>query len=118
MRVILTVSALALSLALVGCNNAEVAVQEKRESTNLLMENKQTQREIILRDSIYDPLPEGIQEVQAFPDKGGPQLLPNVDVNTPIIISKMPYRDLKKLPVEETEADDAAKAAEGIAKNE
>ncbi|SHN73760.1 hypothetical protein [Desulfitobacterium chlororespirans] len=92
---ILTASALALSLALVGCNNEEVSVEEKDQNT-LSVESVQLERKVIIRNSIADPLPAEAQKALSLPGKGGPQQLPNVDLSTPIIITKMPYPERNK----------------------
>lgn len=92
---ILTASALALSLALVGCSNVEVSIEEKDLST-LSVESVQLERKVIIRNSISDPLPAEAQKALSLPDKGGPQQLPNVDLSTPIIITKMPYPERNK----------------------
>ncbi|EHL03904.1 hypothetical protein HMPREF0322_05396 [Desulfitobacterium hafniense DP7] len=92
---ILTASALALSLALVGCSNVEVSIEEKDQNT-LSVESVQLERKIIIRNSIADPLPAEAQKALSLPDKGGPQQLPNVDLSTPIIITKMPYPERNK----------------------
>ena len=94
-KMFLAASALALSLALVGCSNVKVSVEEKDQST-LSVESIQLERKIIIRNSIADPLPEEAQKALSLPDKGGPQRLPNVDLSTPIIITKMPYPERNK----------------------
>ena len=94
-KMFLAASALALSLALVGCSNVKVSVEEKDQST-LSVESIQLERKIIIRNSIADPLPEEAQKALSLPDKGGPQQLPNVDLSTPIIITKMPYPEINK----------------------
>ncbi|AFL99282.1 hypothetical protein Desde_0838 [Desulfitobacterium dehalogenans ATCC 51507] len=91
---ILTASVLVLSSVLV-CSNVEVSVKEKDQST-LSVESGQLKRKVIIRNSIYDPLPAGAQKALSLPDKAGPQQLPNVDLSTPIIITKMPYHERKK----------------------
>ena len=99
---ILTASALALSLALVGCSNVEVSVEKKevsveeKDQNTLSVESVQLERKIIIRNSISDPLPAEAQKALSLPDKGGPQQLPNVDLSTPIIITKMPYPERNK----------------------
>lgn len=99
---ILTASALALSLALVGCSNVEVSVEEKevsveeKDQNTLSVESVQLERKVIIRNSIADPLPAEAQKALSLPGKGGPQQLPNVDLSTPIIITKMPYPEINK----------------------
>ncbi len=93
--VILIASVLALSLVLVGCSNVEVSVEEKEQNT-LSVESAQLERKVIIRNSIADPLPAEAQKALSLPDKGGPQQLPNVDLSTPIIITKMPYPERNK----------------------
>ena len=93
--VILIASVLALSLALVGCSNVEVSIEEKDQNT-LSVESAQLERKVIIRNSIADPLPAEAQKALSLPDKGGPQQLPNVDLSTPIIITKMPYPERNK----------------------
>ncbi len=93
--VILIASVLALSLVLVGCSNVEVSVEEKDQNT-LSVESVQLERKVIIRNSIADPLPAEAQKALSLPGKGGPQQLPNVDLSTPIIITKMPYPEINK----------------------
>lgn len=104
---VLTALALTLSLALVGCSNVEVNVEasaaekveasaEEKDQSDLSVESVQLERKIIIRNSIADPLPEEAQKALSLPDKGGPQQLPNVDLSTPIIITKMPYPERNK----------------------
>ena len=90
--IILAASALVMGLALVGPSNVEVGVKDKEQS-NLAIGSGLLKREVIIRDSIYDSLPAEAQKTLSLPKKAGPQQLPNVDLTTPIIITKMPYRE-------------------------
>jgi len=87
---VLTALALAFSLALVGCSNAELSVKEKEQSA-FFAGSGQLKRKVITRNSISEPLPPEAEKALSTPDKSGPQQLPNVDLSTPIIITKMPY---------------------------
>ncbi|EHQ91050.1 hypothetical protein [Desulfosporosinus youngiae] len=90
-KLILVLMILTLGLALDGCSNIEeLTVKEKQEST-LFTGNDQLKRKIIIRDSVYDPLPSEAINILSLPDNNELQQLPNVDLNTPIIITKMPY---------------------------
>ncbi|WP_156774232.1 hypothetical protein [Fictibacillus arsenicus] len=48
------------------------------------------QREVIIRDSVDEPLPPTVKNVQTMPNKREPQPLPNAELDKPIVITKMP----------------------------
>ncbi|RZT15498.1 hypothetical protein [Fictibacillus sp. BK138] len=50
------------------------------------------QREVIIRDSVDEPLPPTAKNVQTMPDKREPQPLPNADFDKIIVITKMPIK--------------------------
>ena len=118
---LLLISACILSLTLVGCSKAEASSEDIKENPLLAeswsAETGQLERQVILKDSVYDPLPEGVEEVDYWPDGAGPQLLPNVDMDAPIIISRMPYYENKCPQVKSTEALESVSNQGGTGRN-
>ncbi|KPD00286.1 hypothetical protein LR69_01576 [Geobacillus sp. BCO2] len=51
---------------------------------------------IIIRDSVADPLLPHVKQAGAMETTSEPQLLPNVNLNDPIVITKMPHRQKTK----------------------
>ncbi|MBH0162076.1 hypothetical protein [Fictibacillus sp. 26RED30] len=49
-------------------------------------------RQVIIRDSVDEPLPPTAKNVQTMPNKHEPQPLPNAELNKPIVITKMPLK--------------------------
>jgi len=46
---------------------------------------------VIIRDSVDQPLSPHVKQAGAMETTSEPQLLPNVDLNHPIVITKMPH---------------------------
>jgi len=51
------------------------------------------QRQVIIRDSVDEPLPPTAKNVQTMPNKREPQPLPNAELDKPIVITKMPIKN-------------------------
>ncbi|MCK7605326.1 MULTISPECIES: hypothetical protein [Geobacillus] len=51
---------------------------------------------VIIRDSVDDPLPPEVKKAGAMEEKNEPQLLPNVNLDDPIVITKMPQIDANR----------------------
>lgn len=49
-------------------------------------------RQVIIRDSVDEPLPPTAKNVQTMPNKSEPQPLPNAELDKPIVITKMPIK--------------------------
>jgi len=90
-KLILVLIISTLGLVLNGCSNTEELTVKEKHKSILFAGNDQLKRKIIIRDSIYDPLPSDAINILSLPDNSGLQQLPNVDLNTPIVITKMPY---------------------------
>lgn len=72
-------------ICLFGC-------EEKQQTQE--NEKNQYKQKVIIRDSVYSPLPDEAEGVQYMPSGvGGPQNIPNFDLDDPIIISKMPVEN-------------------------
>jgi hypothetical protein len=86
---IFTAFALLLSASLFGCNHAEDEVQNNEQKRDL-------NRNMIIVDSVNEPLPPEANNVQSLPSKKEPQQIPNANLNEPIVITKMPYSETKR----------------------
>ncbi|MDR3600309.1 MAG: hypothetical protein P4L49_07490 [Desulfosporosinus sp.] len=97
-KVILALIVLTSCLVLVGCSNTDLTAKEKSGNA-VFVGNELLKRKVIIRNSICDPLPPEANIVRSLPDEVGPQQLPNVDLSTPIIITKMPYPEKPKITI-------------------
>lgn len=86
---------LTASIVLFACNSLEKARDNEQ------MKKKSTVREwfeqkVIIRNSVNDPLPPEVKNIQAMPTQKEPQQIPNANLNSPIVITKMPYSEKKE----------------------
>lgn len=81
-----------MSFVLHGFNITEEKslINEKNPNTSFAG-IEQFKRKIIVRDSVYDPLPPEVKNLQSIPGECGPQQIPNADLTVPFVITKMPY---------------------------
>jgi hypothetical protein len=95
-RLILVPFILMVSIALFGCNNsAEIQDDEQMEKKSTVKRERFEQK-VIIRDSVNDPLPLEAKNIQVMPTQKEPQQIPNANLNTPIVITKMPYSEKKR----------------------
>ncbi|WP_205520145.1 hypothetical protein [Virgibacillus doumboii] len=83
-----------VSLALFGCSNADVSQDVDGEQDDY--KKDRLEREVIIMDSVDDPLPPEAKNVQSMPSKNEPQQIPNANLNDPIVITKMPVSETEK----------------------
>ena len=95
-KLILVVLTLVVSSFLFGCNNIQKAQKEPIKST-LYTDNEQYKRKVIIMDSVDELLPPEAKNIQSMPSKSEPQPIPNVNLNDPLVITKMPYVNKKIL---------------------
>ncbi|WP_156291324.1 hypothetical protein [Oceanobacillus salinisoli] len=91
-----TIVFLILSFVLFGCNNKQESQDKEQIEGKSIAENGQYEQKFIIMDSVDDPLPPEAKNVQSMPSKSEPQQIPNVNLNDPIIITKMPYSENEK----------------------
>jgi hypothetical protein len=84
----LIIIGMGLSLVLFGWNLPENIENGSKENAK-----SQQQRKIIIRDSVNSPLLPEAKGVKTMPTKKHPQDIPNYDVSSPIVITKMPYSE-------------------------
>jgi hypothetical protein len=84
------------SIVLFGCrHSAEVQDHEQMEKKSTV-KREQLEQKFIIRDSVNDPLPPEAKNIQTMPTQKEPQQIPNANLNTPIVITKMPYSEKKR----------------------
>ncbi len=83
---------LVLSSFLSGCYNVvqESRVKEQFRGSSYIGK-KQFKRKVIIMESVGDPLPSEAKNIKSMPNKSEPQQIPNVNLNNPLIITKMPH---------------------------
>ncbi|RFU60291.1 hypothetical protein [Bacillus sp. V59.32b] len=69
-----------LGLSILACSH-----QEDNEAA----EFKQTKRKFIMMDSVNEPLPPEVKNIDSMLNKPEPQQIPNANINDLIVITKM-----------------------------
>lgn len=88
-KLYLSILALTISISLIGCNNTTT----KQIKSNLLPKTEESEQKFIIMDSVNTPIPPEVKNVQSMPSSSEPQQIPNVNLDKPIIITKMPYSE-------------------------
>jgi type IV secretory pathway VirB10-like protein len=94
-KLILVLLILMLGVALIGCNNSNKAPNNEQIEKNTTVK-KDNEQKVIIMNSVNDPLPPEARNVDSMPSKKEPQQIPNVNLNDPIVITKMPYSEKER----------------------
>jgi hypothetical protein len=95
-RLILVPLMLIVSVALFGCNNLEEVQDNEQMEKKSTVKRERFEQKFIIRDSVNDPLPPEAKNIQAMPAQKEPQQIPNANLNSPIVITKMPHSEKKR----------------------
>lgn len=82
---------LIISIAMFGCNHSERTQVQSQPDKKSIVDNEHHKQKFIIRNHVNDRLPPEVENVEAMPDNGGPQLIPKADPHKPIVITRMPY---------------------------
>jgi hypothetical protein len=93
-KLVFVAVALLLSASLFSCGDVNDEAQNKERKQEV--KNQGFKREMIIVDSVNDPLPPKASNVQSMPSKNEPQQIPNANLNDPIVITKMPHFEKKR----------------------
>ncbi|MRG85996.1 outer membrane protein assembly factor BamD [Salinibacillus xinjiangensis] len=87
---------LTLSFVLFGCNKVQESQDKAQTEGKSLAVKGQYEQKIIIMDSVDESLPPEAKNVQSMPSKSEPQQIPNVNLDDPIVITKMHYSETEK----------------------